>query len=143
MITSFQDLIEARPPWSTILALYLRGIAIILTCGGMIYWARIVGISEWRGLWFWEMPIALQGAIIFFAVLDLVAATGLWLLVSWGTVMWIFRCFCQILMHTAFSDLYGRRPYEIAFYLLTIAIFAGLFYLMKKEQRAEVGGGSS
>ncbi|MES0808192.1 DUF6163 family protein [Roseibium sp. SCPC15] len=137
MITSFQDLIDARPPWSTVLTWYLRGIAIILIGGGVIYWARIVGIVEWRGLWFWDMPISLQGAIVFFAVLDLVAATGLWLTVSWGTVMWLFRCFCQIVMHTAFSDLYGRRPYEISFYLLTIAIYAVLAYLMEKENRAK------
>ena len=103
---------------------------------GVIYWARIVGIVEWRGLWFWEMPIAMQGAIVFFAVLDLVAATGLWLTVSWGTVMWIFRCLCQIVMHTAFSDLYGRRPYEILFFVLTISIYGLLAYLMARENRA-------
>ncbi|WP_298958053.1 DUF6163 family protein [uncultured Roseibium sp.] len=139
MITSFQDLIDSRPPWSTLLIWYLRVIAIILIGGGVIYWARIIGIVEWRGLWFWEMPIALQGAIVFFAVLDLVAATGLWLTVSWGTVMWLFRCFCQIVMHTAFSDLYGRRPYEIAFYLLTIAIYVTLHYLTIKENREAAG----
>ncbi|POF28955.1 DUF6163 family protein [Roseibium marinum] len=139
MITSFQDLIDSRPPWSTVLVWYLRAIAILLIGGGVIYWARIIGILEWRGLWFWDMPIPLQGAIVFFAVLDLVAATGLWLTVSWGTVMWLFRCFCQIVMHTVFSGLYGRRPYEIAFYLLTIAIFGVLFYLMDKENRAGSG----
>ena len=69
MITSFQDLIDSRPPWSTLLIWYLRGIAIILIGGGVIYWARIIGIVEWRGLWFWDMPVALQGAIVFFAVL--------------------------------------------------------------------------
>lgn len=136
MITSFQDLLDARPPWNSILVWYLRVIAVILIGGGVIYWARIVGIVEWRGHFFWEMPIALQVAIVFFAVLDLVAATGLWLAVSWGTVMWIFRCFCQIVMHTAFSDLYGRRPYEIAFLLGTIAVYAGLAYLTHRETRA-------
>jgi hypothetical protein len=139
MITSFQDLIDARPPWSTLLVWYLRGIAIVLFCGGVIYWARIIGIVEWRGYWFWEMPVSLQGAIVFFAVLDLVAATGLWLTVSWGTVMWIFRCFSQIVMHTVFSDLYGRRPYEIAFYLMTIAVYAVLAYLMDRENRVNPG----
>ncbi|KZM48888.1 DUF6163 family protein [Labrenzia sp. OB1] len=139
MITSFQDLIDSRPPWSTVLVWYLRAMAILLIGGGVIYWARIIGIVEWRGLWFWDMPVALQGAIVFFAVLDLVAATGLWLTVSWGTVMWLFRCFSQIVMHTIFSDLYGRRPYEIAFYLLTIAIFGLLVYLMDRENRAGSG----
>ncbi|WP_305985254.1 DUF6163 family protein [Roseibium sp. MMSF_3544] len=139
MITSFQDLVDARPPWSTILIWYLRGIAVILIGGGVIYWARIIGIVEWHGNFFWDMPIELQVATVFFAVLDLVAATGLWLTVSWGTVMWIFRCLCQIVMHTAFSDLYGRRPYEITFYLITVAIYAGLVYLMHKENRAATG----
>lgn len=136
MITSFKDLFNARPPWSTLLIWYLRAMAVLLMGGGVIYWARIIGIVEWRGQWFWEMSIALQGAIVFFAVLDLVAAIGLWLTVSWGTVMWIFRCFCQIVMHTAFSDLYGTRPYEISFYLLTIVIYAALTYLMNREVRA-------
>lgn len=135
MITSFQDLLDSRPPWSILLILYLRAMALLLMGGGVIYWARIVGVVEWRGYWFWEMPVAMQGAIVFFAVLDLVAAIGLWLTVSWGTVMWLFRCFCQIVMHTVFSDLYGRRPYEITFYLLTILIYAGLTYLMNKENR--------
>ncbi|MEP1931062.1 MAG: DUF6163 family protein [Roseibium sp.] len=139
MITSFQDLLDARPPWSSILILYLRAMALLLMGGGVIYWARIVGVVEWRGQWFWEMSIALQGAIVFFAVLDLVAAIGLWLTVSWGTVMWLFRCFCQIVMHTVFSDLYGRRPYEIAFYLLTILIYVGLTYLMNRENRGATG----
>ncbi len=139
MITSFQDLIDARPPWSVFLVWYLRGIAVLLFAGGVIYWARIIGIVEWRGFWFWEMPVSMQGAIVFFAVLDLVAATGLWLTVSWGTVMWLFRCVCQIVMHTAFSDLYGRRPYEISFYLLTIAIFGMLAFLMDRENRVGQG----
>ena len=102
--------------------------------GGVIYWARIVGVVEWRGSGFWEMPIAMQGAIVFFAVLDLVAAIGLWLTVSWGTVMWLFRCFCQIVMHTVFGPLWPR-PYEITFYLLTILIYVGLTYLMNRKTR--------
>lgn len=137
MITSFKALLNARPSWSTVLVWYLRAMALLLMGGGIIYWARIIGIEQWRGQWFWDMPVALQGAIVFFAVLDLVAAVGLWLTVSWGTVMWLFRCFCQIVMHTVFSDLYGTRPYEISFYLLTIVIYAVLAYLTNREHRAD------
>ncbi|MBD8875071.1 MULTISPECIES: DUF6163 family protein [Stappiaceae] len=135
MITSFQDLIKTRPPWSTVLIWYLRGIALLLVGGGIIHWARIVGFVPWRGLWFWDMPIEWQAATVFFAVLDLVAATGLWLAVSWGTVMWLFRAMSQIVMHSLFSDIYGRRPYEISFYILTIAIYLLLMYLMERENR--------
>ena len=77
MITSFQDLIDARPPWSTILILYLRCIALVLLGGGVIYWARIIGIVEWHGNFFWDMPVALQGATVFFAVCLMAAVMNL------------------------------------------------------------------
>ncbi|MEJ8474190.1 DUF6163 family protein [Roseibium algae] len=135
MITSFEDLFKTRPPWSTVLVWYLRAIALLLIGGGVIHWARIVGFVPWRGQWFWDMPVEWQAATVFFAVLDLVAATGLWLAVSWGTVMWLFRAMSQIVMHSLFSDIYGRRPYEISFYILTIAIYLLLMYLMERENR--------
>lgn len=137
MIVSFQDLIRNRPPWSTALLWYLRAMALLLLGGGVIHWARIVGYLPWRGLWFWDMPVEWQAATIFFGVLDLVAAIGLWLAVSWGTVMWLFRALCQVMMHTVFSDIYGRRPYEISFYLLTILIYLVLLFLMERENRAQ------
>jgi len=136
MITSFQDLLRARPPWSTLLVWYLRAMALLLLGAGVIHWARIVGVVPWRDVWFWDMPLSWQTATVFFAVLDLVAAIGLWLTVSWGTVMWLVRAFSQILMHTLFWETFGRRPYEIAFYLITIAIYLLLLYLMERENRA-------
>lgn len=136
MISNLQDLVGARPHWNTLLVWYLRAMALLLIGGGIIHWARIVGFVPWREVWFWDMPLAWQTATVFFGVLDMVAAIGLWLTVSWGTVMWIFRAFCQIVMHTAFWEIFGRRPYEISFYLLTIGIFALLYYLSVREARA-------
>ncbi|WP_186395783.1 DUF6163 family protein [Stappia sp. TSB10GB4] len=135
MTALFLDFLKNRPPWSVTLVLYLRAMAILLLFAGLIHWGRIVGITPWRGQWFWEMPVEWQAATVFFAVLDLVAAIGLWLTVSWGTVMWLTRALSQVVMHTLFSDIYGRRPYEIAFYLTTIAIYLILLYLSEREQR--------
>ncbi|MBC2859323.1 DUF6163 family protein [Stappia sp. 28M-7] len=135
MTTLFLDYLKNRPAWSVTLVWYLRAIAILLIFSGLIHWARIVGMSPWRGQWFWEMPVEWQAATVFFGVLDLVAAIGLWLTVSWGTVMWLTRALTQVVMHTLFADIFGRRPYEIAFYLTTIAIYLILLYLSEREQR--------
>ncbi len=135
MIASLNDLIRNRPPWPNVLVWYLRAIAVLLLGGGVIHWARIVGYAPWRGLWFWEMPVEWQVVTVFFAVLDLVAGIGLWLAVSWGTVMWLLRALLQVAMHTAFADTFGRRPYEIGFYLATIAIYLLLLYLVERENR--------
>ena len=136
MINSLQDLYSSRPHWNTLLVWYLRAMALLLIGSGIIHWARIVGFLPWRDVWFWDMSLAWQATTVFFGVLDMVAAIGLWLTVSWGTVMWVFRAFCQIVMHSLFWEVFGRRPYEIAFYLLTIGIFALLYYLSVREARA-------
>ena len=130
-----RDYWNNRPSATIMLVWYLRAMAVLLIAGGLIHWARIVGIVPWRSVWFWDMPIEWQAATVFFAVLDLVAAIGLWLTVSWGTVMWLTRALSQVVMHTMFADVFGRRPYEIAFYLLTIAIYLVLLYLSDREQR--------
>ncbi|GGE77779.1 hypothetical protein H1W37_00980 [Stappia taiwanensis] len=135
MISLIKDFVQSRPAWSVVLVWYLRAMAVLLLGGGLIHWARIIGIVPWRGAWFWDMPVEWQAATVFFAVLDLVAAIGLWLTVSWGAVMWLFRALTQVVMHSAFSDVFGRRPYEIAFYLLTIALYLTLLYLTEREQR--------
>ena len=122
------------PPWRVILVWYLRLIGLHLLGAGIIHWARIVGFSEWRGHWFWEMPIAEQTVTVYFGVLDLVSAIGLWLGVSWGVVIWIFRILTQTVMHTAFADVFGRRPYEIVFFVLTVGVYFILAYLAQKEQ---------
>ena len=135
MLADLRDYWNNRPAWSTVLVWYLRAMAILLISGGLIHWARIVGLVPWRGVWFWDMPVEWQAATVFFAVLDLVAAIGLWLAVSWGAVMWLLRALTQVVMHSAFSDIYGRRPYEIAFYLCTIAIYLVVLWLADREQR--------
>ncbi|MHC5653875.1 DUF6163 family protein [Stappia sp.] len=135
MIGALRDFWSNKRDWNSVLVWYLRAMAILLIGGGLIHWARIVGIVPWRGAWFWEMPVEWQAATVFFAVLDLVAAIGLWLAVSWGTVMWLLRALTQVVMHSLFSDIYGRRPYEIAFYLTTIAIYLVILYLADREQR--------
>ncbi|MTH97755.1 DUF6163 family protein [Roseibium sp. RKSG952] len=135
MITSFDELLRNRPPWQAVLVWYLRLMAVLLLVAGIIHWARIIGIVPWRGVWFWDMPISWQAVTVFFAVLDLVAAIGLWLTVSWGTVMWLFRVAAQIVIHTAFAGLFGQRPYEIAFYLATVAVYLLLLYLSGRSER--------
>ncbi len=136
MIAFLDDLIRHRPAWNVLMVWYLRCLSVLLLGGGIIQWARIIGFSPWRGAFFVDMPIEWQTATVFFAVLDLVAAIGLWLTVSWGTVMWLFMALCQIVMHTVFSDMFARRPWVIVFLLITIGVYLALLYLIEREKRA-------
>ncbi|PLX39674.1 MAG: hypothetical protein C0606_02660 [Hyphomicrobiales bacterium] len=122
------------PPWRITQVWYMRMIGLHMLGAGVIHWARIVGFVEWRGNWFWEMSVPDQTVTVYFGVLDLVSAIGLWLGASWGVVIWMFRILTQIIMHTAFADLFGKRPYEIGFYILTVALYFVFAYLAQREQ---------
>lgn len=135
MIISLQDIFKDRPPWREVFVWYLRILSILLIGAGIIHWARIIGYSPWRGLMFVDMPIEWQVATVYFGVLDLVAAIGLWLTASWGPIIWLLRTLSQVVMHTVFADIFARRPYEISFYLLTILVYLALLVLMEREMR--------
>lgn len=117
---------------------YMRILSIITLGGGVIHWARIVGYTPWRGSYFIDMPSEWQAATVYFGVLNMVAAIGLWLGVSWGGVMWLFVALSQIVMHSAFSETFGRRPYEITFYVCMMAIYFGLVYWTDRQERIRV-----
>ncbi|MDJ0932281.1 DUF6163 family protein [Breoghania sp.] len=137
MLSLLQHLARTRLSWRTMLVWYLRLLAILLIGGGIIHWARIVGYLPWRGEMFVDMPVEWQVATAYFGVLDMVAGIGLWLAASWGLVMWFLRVLSQVAMHTVFQDTFGSRPYEITYYILTIAIYLVLTVLTERERRNE------
>jgi hypothetical protein len=75
--------------WTGRLVLFLRAMAAVSLIKGLYHWSRITGIGVSSGDAFVLHSIAWQTATIFFAVIDLVAAVGLWLAAAWGAVIWL------------------------------------------------------
>jgi hypothetical protein len=76
-------------PWTRRLVLFLRLMAGVSMAKGLYHWARVCGIGVAPNDVFALHSIAWQTATVFFAVLDLVAAVGLWLAAAWGAVIWL------------------------------------------------------
>jgi hypothetical protein len=77
---------------------------------GVLYWVRLVGFypgSLWR---FDLMPVHWQLASVVLAVLFPFAAIGLWMLSSWGPVIWFICAAMEMTMYLGFPELYGFRP---------------------------------
>ena len=51
--------------------------------------------------------IAWQTATIFFAVIDLVAAVGLWLAAAWGAVIWLMSIASMLAVEIFFPQVFG------------------------------------
>ena len=50
-----------------------------------------------------------QTATVFFAVIDLVAAVGLWLAAAWGAVVWLTAAVSMAAVELFFPQVYRRR----------------------------------
>ncbi|WP_334177220.1 DUF6163 family protein [Pseudoxanthobacter sp.] len=113
---------------------FLRLNAVFWMAMGLFMWARITGFLPWRAHFFWDMPIEWRSAIVFYGVLDLVVAVGLWLATPWGVVIWLFTILAQIVTHGAFAEIFGERPFRIPFYAVTVLVYAWLTFRMRKSK---------
>src|SRR5256886_8740934 len=81
----------AGKPWSYRLMLFLRVMAGVSLCKGLYHWAVICGIGAPLPSGFDSYSTPYQVATVFFAVIDLVAAVGLWLGAPLGGGGWVAR----------------------------------------------------
>lgn len=72
--------------WMLMLTVFMRLVAVLWLFKGILNWATIIGIFDAS---FVDLRLSRQGAIIAMAVLDLVAAVGMWLTSSWGVAVWL------------------------------------------------------
>jgi uncharacterized membrane protein (DUF2068 family) len=80
--------------------------------------------------------MAWQAATIFFAVIDLVAAVGLWLSASWGAVVWLTAAASSIVVEVFFPEIYGDLFIVLAVEPALIIAYLALTILAAREQPA-------
>jgi len=93
--------------WTRRLVFFLRTMAVVSMIKGLYHWARVCGIVIDDGQPFELQSIALQAATVFFAVLDLVAAVGLWLAAAWGAVIWLMAVASMLAVEIFFPQVFG------------------------------------
>jgi Family of unknown function (DUF6163) len=119
---------EAR--WTGRLVLFLRVMAVLSLAKGLYHWAVVTGFTG-PADGFEYQPTPWQTATIFFAVIDLVAAVGLWLAAAWGAVVWLTAAVSMAAVEVFFPQVYGGRM------LVVVAEFLLLFgYLFLAIQSA-------
>lgn len=92
--------------WTRRLVLFLRLMAAVSMLKGLYHWSRICGIGIGDGDGFGVHSIAWQTATIFFAVIDLVAAVGLWLAAAWGAVIWLMSVASMLAVEVFFPSVF-------------------------------------
>jgi hypothetical protein len=102
---------------------------------GVLYWIRLIGVYE-GPLWRFDlMPVYWQVAAVTLAVFFPFAAIGLWMLASWGPVIWVICAVTETAMYFVFPNLYGHRLLIVASHLIVAAVYAAFRVLIHLQRR--------
>jgi hypothetical protein len=125
---------EAR--WTRRLVLFFRLMAAVSMLKGLYHWSWICGIWVSPGDAFEAHSIAWQSATVFFAVIDLVAAVGLWLAAAWGAVIWLIAVASMIMVEVFFPQVFDGGTLINLSEAALLAIYLWLALKSAREQTA-------
>jgi hypothetical protein len=122
--------------WSARLVLFLRVMAGLSLLKGLYHWGVVCGIGAPTPGGFADYVTPYQSATAFFAVIDLVAAVGLWLAAPWGAVVWLTSIISMIAVELLFPQIYGGRIWMVVFDFGLLGVYLWLALLAAREQPA-------
>jgi uncharacterized membrane protein (DUF2068 family) len=122
---------ESGSRWTRRLVLFLRVMAGLSMLKGLFHWSRVIGIGVGDDL-FETHSIAWQTATVFFAVIDLVAAVGLWLAAAWGAVIWLMSIASMLAVEVFFPQVFGGGLISVALEIALLGLY--LWLALKSAQ---------
>jgi len=120
--------------WTEYLVLFLRLMAGVSLIKGLYHWAEICGVGASAGEGFESHTVAWQTATVFFAVLDLVAAVGLWLAAAWGAVVWLGSVVSMAVVELFFPRVYGGSLMIVLVEMALLGIYLWLAIMSARER---------
>lgn len=119
--------------WTRWLVLFLRLMAGVSMVKGLYHWSWVVGIGVPAHEVFEYHSVAWQSATVFFAVIDLVAAVGLWLAAAWGAVIWLTSIASMLAMQIFFPQVFGGGLLTVLLEFALLALYLGLALKSARE----------
>jgi len=122
--------------WTQRLILFLRAMAVVSMLKGLYHWARVCGIGIDDSDLFASQAVAWQVATVFFAVIDLVAAVGLWLAAPWGAVVWLTSTVSMAMVELFFPGVYGGSAFVVLTEIGLLGVYLWLAIIAARERPA-------
>jgi Family of unknown function (DUF6163) len=120
--------------WAEYLVLFLRIMAVVSLAKGLYHWGQVCGIGAPADGGFDAHTVAWQTATVFFAVIDLVAAVGLWLAAAWGAVVWLTAVVSMAVVEIFFPQVYGGSMFVVLVEATLLAVYLWLAIFAAREQ---------
>jgi fatty acid desaturase len=120
--------------WTRRLVLFLRIMAFLSILKGLYHWAQVTGFVGGEEEAFENQAIAWQAATVYFAVIELVAAVGLWLATPWGAVVWLTTVVSMAVIELMFPGIYGGNLIVVGGEACMLAAYLGLAWMAARER---------
>ncbi len=125
---------NAAGSWTEYLVIFLRIMAVLSLATGLYHWAQVCGIGAGPDTSFQMHTVAWQAATVFFAVIDLVAAVGLWLAAAWGAVVWLASIVSLAVIEVFFPQIYGGSVIVVCVAVALLGIYLWLAIVSARER---------
>lgn len=122
--------------WTGRLVLYLRVMAAVALLKGLYHWAEVTGFIGSDDEAFENQLLSWQSATVYFAVIELVAAVGLWLATPWGAVVWLTSVVSMAVIELMFPAIYGGNFVIVIGEALLLGAYLGLAWMAAMERPA-------
>jgi hypothetical protein len=120
--------------WTKRLVLFLRIMAVVSVAKGLYHWAQVTGFVGGEDDAFENQSMAWQSATIYFAVIELVAAVGLWLATPWGAVVWLTTVVSMAVIELMFPAIYGGSIAIVGVEAFMLAAYLALAWMAARER---------
>src|SRR5271170_6317698 len=120
--------------WTRRLVLFLRIMAVISVVEGLYHWAQVTGFIGGEEEAFENQSMAWQTATIYFAVIELVAAVGLWLATPWGAVVWLTTVVSMAVIELMFPGIYGGSLTVVGVEAVMLGVYLALAWMAARER---------
>jgi len=120
--------------WGHLLTLFMRIVAVFWLLQGLMLWHAVLTAEKPI---FDTMPQSAAFAVVFFGVLDLVAAVGLWLATPWGGVLWLLIASAQIFITLNMPGFFSGGYWLIGVDVVLIVIYFALTFEAGRDYEAQ------
>ena len=120
--------------WTRRLVLFLGVMAVISIGKGLFHWAQVTGFIGGEEEAFENQSMAWQTATVYFAVIELVAAVGLWLATPWGAVVWLTTVVSMAVIELMFPGIYGGSLIVVGIEAFMLAAYLALAWMAARER---------
>jgi len=120
--------------WTRRLVFFLRIMAVVSIAKGLYHWAQVTGFIGGEEEAFENQSMAWQTATIYFAVIEMVAAVGLWLATPWGAVVWLTTVVSMAVIELMFPGIYGGSLAVVGFEAEMLAAYLALAWMAARER---------